>query len=351
MSGGSPTSRGTVSAICDAVCVHTQARPDVYRAYWELAAERQRIFLRRAAGASGPWTEDAILGQYKFCNSYRASDRVSQFLIRDVIYRRDVTSDDMLMRVILFRLFSKIETWSGLESELGPITLRTLRGDRLARALERRQAVGPIYTSAFILCANKAFGFDRKYLNHIELVRTMFRRRALPLAVGRARSLHDVYSALIEYPLLGPFMAYQLAIDINYAPLVDFSEDEFTVPGPGAERGIRKVFPSAGRRDMAPIINWMTDVQETETARLGMDLPTLFGRRLHAIDCQNLFCELDKYARVAFPDLKSNRSRIKASFTASADPLVLFYPPKWRINDALLSVGDPQSQLALNPAA
>jgi hypothetical protein len=42
---------------------------------------------------------------------------------------------------------------------------------------------------AFILCANKAFGHDRKHRNHIELLRTMFRRCALPAAVARAASL------------------------------------------------------------------------------------------------------------------------------------------------------------------
>ena len=36
--------------------------------------------------APAPWTEDAILARYRFTNPWRASDRASQFLIRDVIY-------------------------------------------------------------------------------------------------------------------------------------------------------------------------------------------------------------------------------------------------------------------------
>jgi 5-hmdU DNA kinase-like protein len=339
-----------IRGLCEAGPV-LRAREDVYRAYWQFAAERQRIFLRRAAGQPGPWTDDPILRQYKFCNSYRASDRVSQFLIRDVIYRGDFLPDDALMRIVLFRLFSKIETWLALERELGPITRATLHGQRLARVLERRQAQGTIYTSAFILCANKAFGHDRKHLNHIELVRTMFRRGALPAAVARASSFAAVYRALLGYPLVGPFMAYQLAIDINYSSLIDFDEDEFTVPGPGAERGIGKVFPTARRRDMASIIDWMTKSQEAETARLGIDLPTLFGRRLYAIDCQNLFCELDKYARVAFPELKSNRQRIKSTFTPAGPLPDLFYPPKWGVNERLPGPVTPQLALDVERAA
>jgi alpha-glutamyl/putrescinyl thymine pyrophosphorylase clade 1 len=313
------------------------AREDLRRAYWQLAAERQRIFLRRAAGEPVPWTDDPILRRYKFCNSYRASDRVSQFLIRDVIYADGFSADDTLLRIVLFRLFSRIGTWLALERELGPIIRRTLRGEQLARALDRLHAAGPIYTGAFILSASKSFGHERKHLNNVELVRTMFRRGGLLAAVGRAAAFADVYAALPDYPLLGRFMAYQLAVDINYSELVDFSEDDFTVPGPGAERGIRKVYPAARRTEMPAIIHWMTDNQEAEAGRLRIALPTLFGRRLHAIDCQNLFCELDKYARVAFPELKSARRRIKTVFRPTATPLTLFYPPKWGLEVDLVA--------------
>lgn len=311
------------------------ARQEVYSAYWRFAAERQRIFLRRAQGVPAPWTDDPILRKYKFCNSYRASDRASQFLIRNVIYDVDFGPDDLLLRIVMFRLFSRQETWLRLETALGPITRAALKGHQLANTLERLRAQGPIYTSAFILCANSAFGHKRKHLNHIDLLRMMFRRRELPRAVARASSLRELYNALLRYPLIGPFMAYQLAVDINYSPLVDFDEDDFTVPGPGAVRGIRKIFPSVQATEMPSLILRVTLEQEAEAERFGIKLPTLFGRRLHAIDCQNLFCELDKYARVAFPKLGSERQRIKASFSPTARSLELFYPPKWSINERL----------------
>jgi hypothetical protein len=62
---------------------------------------------------------------------------------------------------------------------------------------------------------------------------------------------------------------------------------------------------------------------------------SLWGRPLQAIDCQNLFCEVDKYARAAFPELRSNRKRIKAAFVASGELVEPFYPPKWGINGAI----------------
>lgn len=317
----------------------------VYRAYWHFAAERQKVFLKRQAGETAPWTDDPIISTYKFTNAYRASDRVTQFLIREVIYDGlDRKAEDELARIILFRLFSKPSTWQALEARFGSLTLETMLSVEIIDELSRLQARGPIYTSAFILCANDAFGRGRKFENHLALIDRMF-ETDLGTEVARASSFKDLYETLLAYPLIGPFMAYQLAIDINYSELVDFSENEFTVAGPGAERGIRKVFPEASRRDYTHIILGMVEAQHIEPERLGVELPTLFGRPLHAIDCQNLFCEIDKYARVAFPELKSNRSKIKAQFHPSQEPLPLFYPPKWGLNERLPSKHSEQLQL------
>ena len=46
--------------------------------------------------------------------------------------------------------------------------------------------------------------------------------------------------------MVGDFLAYQFITDINYSTLTDFSEMEFTVPGPGARDGIHKCFESIG---------------------------------------------------------------------------------------------------------
>jgi len=63
----------------------------------------------------------------------------------------------------------------------------------------------------------------------------------------------------------------------------------------------------------------------------------LWGRRLQLIDCQNLFCEVDKYARVRHPEVAglSGRSRIKQVFEASSDRLSVWYPPKWGLNEII----------------
>ena len=86
-------------------------REEVYDSYWRLAAERQLIFHRRAGGMPPPWTTDEVIAAKKLCNAYRASDRISQYLIRHVIYgEREYAPEDVFLRIVLFRLFSTQST-------------------------------------------------------------------------------------------------------------------------------------------------------------------------------------------------------------------------------------------------
>lgn len=125
--------------------------------------------------------------------------------------------------------------------------------------------------------------------------------------------------------------------DINYSPVTDFSEMEFVVPGPGAIDGIRKCFDGTAGLTDADVIRFMADRQEAEFERLGVDFQGLWGRRSQLIDCQNLFCEVAKYARVVHPQVVGalGRTKIKQRFRPNPDQIDYWYPPKWGINEAV----------------
>jgi hypothetical protein len=325
-------------------------RPQAFDIYWKFAHERHRIFEARLAGQSGPWTEDRILQTYKFCNVYRAADRVSQYMIRNVCYSTDdMTEADRVFQIVAFRTFSNIATWDSLTILLGhsPV-IDDIRNGQLEAALTHlRNSDKRLYTGAFILCATNAYGRSLKHLNHVELFRHMFVESRLAEDILEAPSLAAIYAYLHEYPLMGDFMSYQVAIDINYSELVDFSENDFTQPGPGALRGIKKVFADTDGMTPRDTVMWMVDNQESEFDRLGLKFGGLWGRPIQAIDAQNLFCETDKYCREALPELASARTRIKARFVKSAEPVSLFFPPKWGINDRLPTPMPQERQLAL----
>jgi len=298
---------------------------------------RQEVFFNKLKNVRPPWTSDPILNTYKFCNAYRVSDRVSQYLIKNVIYdeNKSQNEEEVLFRILLFKIFNKIETWEYLESKIGDyITLSNFDLEGYSNILQEAMNIGyVIYTSAYMSCASKEFGYDKKHQNHLALIDKMVVKDRVINRIVKAKSLEEIFHILESYPLLGKFMAYQLATDINYSEVINFDDNSFTIAGPGAERGINKCFIDTKGKSYADIIYWMTENQENQFQRLGLNFKSLWGRPLKAIDCQNLFCETDKYCRAAFPDLKSNRKKIKAKFTATPQPIDYFYPPKWCIND------------------
>lgn len=309
----------------------------VFDSYWRFAVERQRVFFKRLNGETAPWTKDPILVQHKFTNAYRASDRVSQYLIRNVIYRDDLpsTPTEILFRTLLFKIFNKIGTWQLLEHAFGEITYRKYRFEHYDRVLRQAmQAGGRIYSAAYIMPpGGRAFGHTAKHQNHLRLLERMM-TDDLAGQLSCLKSMQSAFELLRSYPTIGDFLAYQFATDINYSEITHFSEMDFVIPGPGARDGLRKCFRDTAGLNEAELIRLMADNQEQEFERLGLTFQPLWGRGLQLIDCQNLFCEVDKYARVAHPDVAgiSGRTRIKQKFSPTGPLVRPWYPPKWGIN-------------------
>jgi thymidylate kinase len=311
---------------------------EVYDIYWRFAAERQNIFFRKLARQSPPWSQDPILKKYRFTNAYRASDRVSQYLIRNVIYDSEYPPDDTFFRIILFKVFNKVDTWELLEQRLGNIRFSDYSFEKYDVILSEAMKKGEtIFSSAYIMPSGKqSFGHSRKHQNYLRLLETMMSDE-VPARITEMRSMQEVFELLRSYPMIGDFLAYQFTIDINYSGITNFSEMEFVVPGPGARDGIRKCFLDLGGLSEVDIIKMMADCQEVEFERLGINFRSLFGRPLQLIDCQNLFCEVDKYTRVSHPHVNgiSGRKRIKQTYQPSNSAINIWYPPKWGLNSKI----------------
>jgi 5-hmdU DNA kinase, helical domain len=314
----------------------------VFHAYWRFAAERQNIFFRRLQQRTADLTIDPVLERFRFTNAYRASDRVSQYLIRHVIYRDDLPSDNvnLFFRILLFKLFNKIETWQVLEEELGPITWERFEFDRYDAVLTRTKGKGDrIYSAAYIMPSGRsAFGHQAKHRNHLRLIESAV-QNGYPARLAGCTTMSRAFALLRSIPTIGPFLAYQYVTDLNYSTLLNFGEDEFVVAGPGALDGIDKCFEGASRVSAADVICYMYENQEWHFADLQIEFPSLWGRRLQLVDCQNVFCEISKYARVAFPEYAgvAGRTRIKQKFSIRGDLPPPWYPPKWGLNEKIQS--------------
>lgn len=311
-----------------------------YITFWQFASERQNIFYSRISKLSPPWTKDPILTRHKFTNCYRASDRVSQYLIKNVIYKGDQSSPEIFFRTILFKFFNKIETWELLTQKLGEVTFRDYKFETYEAILTQAIESGTrLYSAAYIMPTGGASSpFKRKHQMHLCLLEQMMKDE-LPEKIANASSMECAFQLLRAYKSIGDFLAYQYVIDLNYSTLTCFDEMEFVVPGPGARDGIRKCFSDIGGLTEADLIRFVAENQKMELERYGIIFKSLWGRDLQLIDCQNLFCEVDKYCRVKHPDIQgvTGRTRIKQLFNPTFRQIKYWYPPKWGINGQIES--------------
>jgi hypothetical protein len=314
----------------------------VFESLWSFIAARYSIYLCRLREESPPWTFDPILNQYKFTNVFRACDRVSQEGIRISLDPISATSlEEQFFRIVLFKFFNKIETWQALTAALGEEPrLANFDLDRYDYILEglKRKSV-KIYSAAYMMPCPADYaveGVVRKHSMHLHMLWDMLAAEIpAQLEVG---SLAKAYAVLRKVRMLGNFLAYQLIIDINYGPHLGYQENEFVVPGPGAEEGIKKCFRNPGKRSEADIIKLVTEYQDICASIVtGEPAPRLFGQRpLQLIDIQNCFCEIAKYSRVAFPEFNTSRTRIKHLYAPSwFRPLPKpVFPAQWGIDTA-----------------
>ena len=303
----------------------------VFDKFWYFVAERQNIFFNRLNNLPQPWTKDEILFTYKFTNVYRATDRVSQFLIKNVIYSSEnYSEEDLLFRILFFKIFNKIETWIDIEKQIGDINYSSYNFydyDSILSDLITRQK---IYSAAYIMPSGvSAFGYKEKHRNNLKLLENIFSENTLE-KIMVSKNMEQVYNLLLSFPTIGPFLAFQYSIDINYSEITNFDEMSFVKAGPGALRGIKKCFPDSSKSP-EEIIKLIAQNQEIEFQLRNINFRKSGNRKMQLIDCQNVFCEFDKYTRVSNPEFSIGNNRIKQKFSENSEKIDFFFPPKWNI--------------------
>ena len=318
------------------MAIHNEVLPndDVLRYYFYFINERMKIFWRRCEGKA-TLTDDPILRKYKFTNVYRALDRVSQYLIRYVIYK-DIhlySPRDVLLRILVFKIFNRIDTWEYLTEFYGDIKESHFDVKQISVLLSERQSYAPIFNNAYMMTGShtKYNYLPTKHEKWLTMVKQEFLGDNVVDEVLTATSLEGVYNSLRKCSFMGDFLAYQYTIDFNYSPYVNFSEDSFVKAGIGAIRGIKKCFISYGNEyeDAIKYVHYhFTELLEKYQVN---DFKPLPGRAPSLLDLQNCFCETDKYLREAMPELIVDNTRIKQRYKPSYGSINVTLPEKWHI--------------------
>ena len=183
----------------------------VFLTYWRFAVKRQHAFFARLGGDTLV-SSDSILSKFKFTNAYRASDRVSQFLIRRVIYSGDQNADEVFFRTLLFKVFNKIETWELLLDAFGEIRVGTFSVNEYAKVLTDASLRQRIYSAAYIMPSGGRGTNMRKHVMHLHLLQKML-ADGVPRKIQRCKTMEEAFLLLRSYPTIGDFLAYQFVTD------------------------------------------------------------------------------------------------------------------------------------------
>ena len=318
------------------------------RPFWEWVNERHAIYIRKElrAGADpadlwvpqdcdleecdpehfavrpdGPLTDDPVLQQYRFCNVFRELDRVTQWIGRN-IQEPFADHPDLWMMLAIARyinwpptlqwLMNRGETacpfsaWPDRTGDNWPQHLKFTPED-LGNALDAYSATGAkVYTGAYMIRAEsntKAEWYSwtkQQYIARIVLGRLWEDRDLLSRAFSvPGQTLENAWGFFqaSRYIGWGPFMAYQVVVDMRHSRYLRHAPDinTWAALGPGSRRGLNRL---SGR----PVDYPLKQAQGLE------EMLTLWGEqdrwrapwvpRIELSDIQNALCETDKIMRV-----------------------------------------------------
>lgn len=296
---------------------------DTLNIFLFLIKERYKIHLRKdVKGIAPPYTKDPILGLFRFTNVRREHDKETKWLIKNITSNEGLCYTDKLLNCILFRLFNKHET-----SELIGMPIQFSKGYEpelyrpLFKAAKEKDPHRVFFTGAFntggLKRALKWYLPEDDPENSMEMRVMHFIQYLIDegithyLTSSNAESPEDVCELLQGYMGIGRFLSYQMFVDMTYIELFPFSENEYTIAGPGAKLGLKYLFCNRGELTPEELIFWLRDnwneLNQYNTQCGGKhtanpqilfsDLPEE-DRVMNVMSLENCLCEFSKYYKV-----------------------------------------------------
>jgi hypothetical protein len=264
--------------------------------YW--VREREELRKRKERGEI-PWTQDPILGKYRFCNVRRRDDRVSQWLIHNVLQYRHLgfTEWSFLQFTALCRWVNWPPMLKLLRDE-GYWPARDLDLPAIGARIDRACATGDkAWTGAYMVRADGTAP-KGKFVCEVVIGAGLEAVKQPLLLALRMKMLRPVWEALYSANNWGSFMAGQVVADWSYTPLLERAGDicHWAPVGPGSLRGYNRLLGLPLRSPAPSEAEWCETLVEWRQAvidDLGYEYVSLT-----LMDVQNSLCETDKYLRV-----------------------------------------------------
>jgi len=242
--------------------------------------ERHNIFIRKEINNEPyPWSDDAILTDYSFCNVYRELDRVTIW-IRENWREPYADHPNLPFAMAVARQINWPDTLEeiGFPEEWRPQHVKNIMEDRMANKQK-------VYTGAYMLTGTLG---GTKIEQTVDKILT-------PLYANFPcdfSSIENSWRSFLPYAGFSDFMSYEVVTDLRHTKWLKDAPDIMTWanPGPGAMRGLNRIFgrPLDSKQKKPLFIQEMRDL----LALLNNEpLP------LEMRDIEHCLCEFDKYER------------------------------------------------------
>lgn len=305
-------------------CAHPKINYENVAHLLDFITERYKIHIKKdVLHEQAPWTKNPILKEFKFTNVRREHDKQSRYLINNISQNIDLTLREKIVNTIMFRAWNNFNTFHDLG---GPWTEEQLYDPEL------KECVRPLYHKLLKKDPNRLW-WSTAYIQGgckaawRQLDETSNPEKDIPLRpfhigvwldklnivdrVLSAKTQDEVFNILKELRGFSDFLAYQVFVDLTYIEDFPFSENEFTVAGPGCKKGLDYIFLDRDGMTYEECIFWIRDNAEKlfkkckakgltelewQPEILFSDLPIL-DRQLNVMSLENCFCEVSKYIR------------------------------------------------------
>lgn len=260
-----------------------------------------------------PWTADQVLRDFRFTNIRREHDKESKWVIEHITSNPELSYEDKLLNVILFRLYNKHETAELISMpfkfsetpDWNPEWYRSLFEAALVEDPKRVFFTAAFHTVGMKNTLKKVTGESYAPMRILKFIKILI-NEGLVDDIKACTNQQEVYQTLTDYNGIGRFLAYQFYVDMTYIAEFPFSENEFTVAGPGCVMGLNYLFEDRDGMSYEECLFWLRDnldrlfVEELgkdwDAKRVFWDLPEE-DRCFNVMSLENCFCELSKYIR------------------------------------------------------
>lgn len=264
--------------------------------------EREVIHVVKERGGETPYTSDPVFQKYKFTNIHRRDDRVSKWIIKEII-NLNLKNDDLWFSLLIARIVNWPPTLEKLiyEDIIG-CDAEDFDPVGFVKTIENfKKESSKVYSGAYMIYPGK-----HGYVNKSDFLANVVLKSAVDNAIYVRNvilgggTIKSVVHELTKCFGISTFMAGQVVADLTYAKgHLDKADDlyNFAPMGPGSMRGLNYLL---GR---TPFAGWEQDSFNTELSSINNNIQKelkIVDLTLH--DVQNIMCEYSKYCRVVLDE-------------------------------------------------